>query len=135
MRNKVLRAARSIAAVVAGYAVIVAGTILAFEVWLGGIGYYKSSTQVLAVASLAAFVSGFCGGYVAAWLGGRPQLFHAAGVLLPLTLDTTFVVTSGVSSDPLWYDLVGALTLMVAAIIGGYVRQSVSEKGHALPAT
>jgi hypothetical protein len=135
MRHKVLRAARSIAAVVAGYAVIVAGTILAFEVWLGGIGYHKSSTQVLAVASVAAFVSGFSGGYVAAWLGGRPQLLHAAGVLLPLILDTTYVVTSGVSSDPLWYDLVGALTLMVAAILGGYARRSVSNKRQALPAT
>jgi hypothetical protein len=135
MRNKVIRAVRSIAAVAAGYAVIVVGTILAFEVWLGGIGYYKSSTAVLAIASLAAFVSGFSGGYVAAWLGGRPQLFHAAGVLLPLILDTTYVVTSGVSSDPLWYDLVGALTLMVAAVFGGYVRQFQSKKGLALSAT
>ena len=135
MRNRVLRAARSLAAVVAGYAVIVAGTTLAFEVWLGGIGYYKSSTPVLAVASLAAFASGSAGGYVAAWLGGRPHLLHAAGVLLPLIIDTTYVVTSGVSSDPLWYDLVGALTLMAAAITGGYVRQNVSKKGSALPAT
>jgi hypothetical protein len=135
MRNKLLRAVRSIAAVAAGYVVIVAGTILAFEVWLGGIGYHKSSTAVLAVASVAAFVSGFSGGYVAAWLGGRPQLLHAAGVLLPLLLDTTYVVTSGVSRDPLWYDMVGALTLMVAAIFGGYVRQLQSKKGLALSAT
>ncbi len=134
MGHKVLRAARSIAAVVAGYAVIVVGTILAFEVLLGGIGYHKSSTRVLAVASVAAFASGFSGGYVAAWLGGRPQLLHAAGVLLPLILDTTYVVTSGVSSDPLWYDLVGALTLMVAAVFGGYVRQLQLKKGLAVSA-
>jgi hypothetical protein len=135
MRHKILRAARSLTAVVAGYAVIVAGTILAFEVWLGGIGYYTSSTSVLAVASLAAFASGLAGGYVAAWLGGRPHQLHAAGVLLPLIIDTTYVVTSGVSSDPLWYDLVGAATLMAAAITGGYVRQTVSKKRTAVPAT
>ncbi len=135
MRNKVLRAVRSLAAVVVGYAVIVIGTTLAFELWLGGIGYYKSSTPVLAVASVAAFLSGFSGGYVAAWLGGRPQLLHAAGVLIPLIIDTTYVVTSGLSTDPVWYDLVGAVTLMGAAVLGGYVRQFQSKRGLALPAT
>ena len=135
MGNKVLRAARSIAAIAAGYAVIVAGTTLAFEVWLGGVGYYKSSAQVLALASLAAVVSGFSGGYIAAWLGGRPQLLHGAGLLIPLIVDTTYVVTSGVSSDPLLYDLVGALTLMGAAVIGGYVRQLIAKTGRVLPAT
>ena len=135
MRNIVLRATRSLAAVVVGYAVIAIGTTLAFEVWLGGIGYHKSSTPVLAVASLAAFLSGFSGGYAAAWLGGRPQLLHAAGVLIPLIIDTTYVVTSGVSSDPLWYDLAGAVTLMGAAVLGGYVRQLQSKRGAALLTT
>src|SRR5687767_14761074 len=60
MRGPVLRALRSVAAVLAGYAVIVAGTTLAFETLLGGIGYYKSSGTVLAIASVAAFVVGFC---------------------------------------------------------------------------
>jgi hypothetical protein len=123
MLPKVLRALRSIAAVAAGYAVIVVGTFLAFEKWLGGIGYFKSSTPVLAAASVAAFVSGLAGGYVAAWVGGRPHVLHAAGVILPLIVDTTYVVTSGKSSDPLWYDLVGAATLMVAAVLGGFLRR------------
>ena len=128
MVQKILRALRSIAAIAAGYAVIVVGTYLAFEVWLGGIGYFKSSALVLAAASVAAFASGLAGGYVAAWLGGRPHVLHAAGLILPLVLDTTYVVTSGKSSDPLWYDLVGAATLMVAAILGGFLRHFFSRE-------
>lgn len=134
MRRPVLRALRSVAAVLAGYAVIVVGTTLAFETLLGGIGYYKSSGTVLAIASVAAFVVGFCGGFVSAWVGGRPRLPHAAGLLIPLAIDTTFVVTSGVSSDPLWYDLAGSLTLMVAALAGGYVCELVARRRVVLPA-
>ena len=134
MRGPVLRALRSVAAVLAGYAVIVAGTTLAFESILGGIGYYKSSATVLAIASVAAFVVGFCGGIVSAWVGGRPRLLHAAGLLIPLAIDTTFVVTSGVSSDPLWYDLVGSLTLVVAALAGGYACELIARRRVALPA-
>jgi hypothetical protein len=93
MRNKVLRAARSLAAVIAGYAVIVAGTILAFEVWLGGVGYYKSSTPVLAVASLAAFASGLGGamsppGSVAAHTCSTPRACYCHS---PLTRPTSLV--------------------------------------------
>lgn len=134
MRRPVLRALRSVAAVLAGYAVIVAGTTLAFESLLGGIGYSKSSRTVLAIASVAAFVVGFCGGFVSAWVGGRPRLLHAAGLLIPLAIDTTFVVTSGVSSDPLWYDLAGSLTLVVAALAGGYVCELVARRRVVLPA-
>ena len=134
MRGPVLRALRSVAAVLAGYAVIVVGTTLAFETLLGGIGYYKSSRTVLAIASVAAFFVGFCGGFVSAWVGGRPRLLHAAGLLLPLAIDTTFVVTSGVSSDPLWYDLAGSLTLVVAALLGGYACERIARRRVALPA-
>lgn len=135
MRNAVLRVVRSLVAVVAGYMVIVAGTVLAFEVWLGGIGYYKSSFPVLAVASLAALAVGLAGGYVAAWIGGRAPVLHAAGVLVPIILDTTYVISSGVSRDPIWYDLVGASTLMVAAILGGFVRQVISKGRPVLSTT
>src|SRR5512134_3634210 len=128
MRRPVLRALRSVAAVLAGYAVIVAGTTLAFESLLGGIGYYESSRTVLAIASVAAFVVGFSGGFVSAWVGGRPRLLHAAGLLVPLGIDTTFVVASGVSSDPLWYDLAGSLTLVVAALGGGCVCELIARR-------
>ena len=89
---------------------------------------------MLAIASVAAVVVGFCGGFVSAWVGGRPRLLHAAGLLIPLAIDTTFVVTSGVSSDPLWYDLVGSLTLVVAALAGGYLCQLIARRRVALPA-
>ena len=120
----VLRAGQSLLAVICGYAVVALGTTFFFEVLLGGIGYYKSSAAVLAAATLGAILSGLAGGYTAAWIGRRAPLWHAVGVLLPLAIDTTYVITSGISSDPIWFDLAGSLTLMLTAVLGGYLRQA-----------
>ena len=126
--RKLLRVLRSIAAVFAGYVVIVICTTVAFEYMLGGIGYYKSSAGVLAVATGAAIVSGLAGGFVAAWIGGKSHILHGSAVVIPLILDTTYVITSGISHDPVWYDLVGGITLMIAAILGGILKQRISSK-------
>jgi len=54
MKSKILRGLRSLAAVLAGFVVIGVGTILTFEVVLGGIGFYKSSPTELVIGALIA---------------------------------------------------------------------------------
>lgn len=130
MSKKIVAALRSVGAVVTGYLVIALGTTLTLEAWLGGVSYRGSSTAVLALAALGGVVSGVCGGYAAAWLAGRRPLLHACGVLVPLALDTTWVVTSGVSSDPVWFDLTGGASLMLAAVVGGLVRSRTVGPRH-----
>lgn len=114
-----LRVARSVLAVVAGFAVITIGTVLTFEVLLGGIGFHKSSPGVLALATLGAFLSGLLGGVVAARLAAARPLVHATAVLLPIALDTTSIVVKGTSADPVWFDLAGSSVLAGAAVLGG----------------
>lgn len=130
-----VRILRTVAAVVAGYAVIVAGTTLTLEVLLGGFGYYESSRLELAAASVGAVVSGLAGGFVAAWIGGRHPVRHALGVLIPLTIDTAFVLTSGISSDPLWFDSIASVTLMASTVVGGLLFARLFAARDAEPAT
>lgn len=125
MKSRAVQILRSLAAVIAGYLVIVAGTVLTFETMLGGIGYTKSSPTELALATLGALVSGLAGGMTAAWLAGRRPFLHAVGLLVPLGLDTAYVIFSGISSDPVWFDLGGSATLVVGALLGGYVVESL----------
>lgn len=134
MREGLLTALRFAAAAIAGYAVIAVGTTLTFEVLLGGIGYYESSPGELAAATLGALLSGLAGGLVAALIGGRRPLAHALGVLVFLFLDTGYVLTSGISSDPLWFDLFAAGGLIAATVLGGWLRKTSLERYTMPPA-
>ncbi len=127
-----LQVLRSIAAVVVGYMVIVAGTTLAFEVWLGGVGYHESPPRELLLASVAAVLSGLSGGFVAAWLSNRKPFLHAVGVLAFLIADTTYVITSGISKEPLWFSLLSSLTLMVSTVLGGLIQRQLRQRRNTL---
>ncbi len=130
MKEYILTALRIGGSALLGYVAIVIGTILTFEVFLGGIGYYKSSAGVLALASLGAVVSGLLGGYLAAWIGGSRPVQYALGVLVFLVLDTTFFVMSGKSVDPIWFNLADGATLMAATVLGGFLRRKVLVHGR-----
>lgn len=127
MSSKLLSVTRSMLAIVAGYAVVAIGTTLTFEVLLGGIGYVTSSRVELAVAMVGAVLSGLAGGYVAARLACCLPVLHAALVSVPLAFDTAFVLTSGLSTDPLWFDLVGSGALMASAVLGGWLCRGRSS--------
>lgn len=118
-----LLALRSFAAVFAGYLVIAAGTFLTFELLLGGIGYQKSSASVLALATAGALLSGLAGGLVAAALAGRRPLAHGIALVIPLAFDTSYVIFSGISPDPVWFDLGGSFTLLAGGIFGAWLFQ------------
>lgn len=130
MKENILTALRIGGSALLGYVVIVIGTILTLEVFLGGVGYYKSSAGVLALAGLGAVVSGLLGGYLAGWIGGSRPVQYAMGVLFFLVLDTTLFVFSGKSVDPVWFNLADGAILMAATVLGGFVRRKVLEHGQ-----
>ena len=87
MKTTILSVLRSIGAVIAGFAVIVVGTVLTFEVLVPDFGY-ASGLAVLVIGTLGALVSGFGGGLVAGRLAAHHPLRHAAGLAIPIGLDT-----------------------------------------------
>jgi hypothetical protein len=131
MRTVLVQVLRSTFAAVGGYAVIAVATTLGFEAMLGGIGYHKSSAATLAVAGIVAIVSGLAGGFVAAWIGGRAPVWHASSTLVFLTVDTVYVLSRG-GPDPVWFDAAGSLTLMAAAVAGGYLYRAVRPAPRAV---
>lgn len=133
--RRFLPAVRSLLAVLAGYLAIALGNVLTLELLLGGISWTGSSPGELAVATVGAAAAGLAGGWVATVVAGRRPLLHACGVLIPLALDTVWVITSGVSSDPIWFDLGGSLTLMAACVLAGYLVERRRRQPGAAAAT
>jgi hypothetical protein len=111
---------RGIAAMIIGYAVIVALTIFGFNVLLGGRPLYGGSPIILSAGAIVAVVSGLLGGFIAGRIGASRGPINAALVLVPLTIDTIGVLFfSKGSNAPFWFDAMASGTLMLCTLLGG----------------
>lgn len=110
---------RAVAAAVLGYAVIVALTTLGFVHWLEGADLYRGGAALQAKGTLVAVVAGLTGGALAGFVGGRRPVLHASAVLPLLVVDTVYVLFFFPRTAPLWFELMGSLTLMAATVAGG----------------
>jgi hypothetical protein len=118
------RVLRALAAMMFGYGVIVVLTSLGFNVVLGGRPIYGGSTLVLVSGMLVAVISGLAGGYVAGLIGPMRGLVNAMLVLIPLTIDTTFVLFFyKKSTAPFWFDAMASATLMMFTLVGGFLSK------------
>jgi hypothetical protein len=108
--------------VIAGFATITLGTVLTFNVLVPNFGFSTGSPSDLLFGTLGATLSGLAGGLVAGGLAASHPLRHAAALAIPIGLDTASIIASaGPGSDPLWFDLGGSATLLVSALVGGYL--------------
>lgn len=126
MRAKLLKFLRSVLSVALGYTVIVLCTVVGFRP-LGGIIHLHAPPRAQAAGALVAIISGLLGGVTAAFVAGRYPVRHAAAVLIFLCIDTGIVLSRS-SPDPLWFDLAGAATLMLATVCGGVLYSHLTSR-------
>ena len=125
---------RGIAAMVIGYAVIVVITSIGFE--YVGQRLYGAQPATLIKGALVAVVAGLAGGLAAGFIGAKRGLVNAAPVLIFLAIDTTYVLFFfQPRRAPLWFDLMGSLTLMACALIGGRLRDYFAARYTISPPT
>jgi hypothetical protein len=118
-------ALRSLAALALGYAIIVVITSYGFELVHGKGSLWGSSPLVLFEGTIVAVLAGLIGGFIAGLIGPRKGLFNSALVLIPLMVDTTYVLFFFHSTAPWWFDLIGSGTLMVCTLLGGLLTEPV----------
>lgn len=107
---------------IGGYLLIAALQTLVLEIALGGDIGPGSPVLILGLAMAGTVMSGLIGGYVAAWLGGARPLLHVVGILAALALDAIYVLAKDVGGHPVWFSLGGALALLAATAVGGWIR-------------
>jgi hypothetical protein len=116
------KAVRGIGAMVIGYAIIVALTTWGFDLVHGEGSLYGGGAATWALGSVVAVVAGLAGGLAAGWIGPWRGLANAALVLVPLVVDTTYVLFFFEDDAPWWFSLAGSLTLMGFTLAGGALR-------------
>ena len=119
---------------VIGYAVIVVITTLGFE--YVGQNLYGAPPATLVKGALVAVFAGLAGGFAAGWIGAKRGLVNAAPVLILLAIDTTYVLLFfQPRRAPLWFDLMGGLTLMAFTLGGGWLRDQFRARYTISPPT
>jgi hypothetical protein len=119
---------RGALALIVGYAAIVLITSVGFDLVHGKGSLWGSSPLVLFEGTLVAILAGLIGGFTAGWIGAARGVINAALVLIPLTLDTTYVLFFFKGTAPWWFDAIGSGTLMSCTLIGGWLRDYVSRR-------
>ncbi len=125
MTHTLVRALRSVAAVIVGYIVMVVLITLAQEGLFGGVTFHGSSWTVLTVAGALTFVSAGAGGAVAAWIAGHHGRIHAGVMGALVVIETTALITTGSFAGPLWFDLAASASLIVGILLGAYLLETL----------
>ena len=116
MSKAIVSVVRSVLAVVLGFVVISAGTLLTFNGIVGQVSVASPVSQLLA-GTVGAVLSGLAGGIVAGLIAPRAPVLHALGIWIPIAIDTASIIARG--NGPVWFDLAGSGMLAMTALIGG----------------
>ena len=117
-------ATRSVLAVVVGYAAMVVLITLVQEAWFGGVSFQASSIGVLAIAGIFTFLSAVIGGVICGRVAARRPVLHVLPICLLVIAETIWLVTSGPSTDPLWFEIMAGSSLLVGILAGGWMLRA-----------
>jgi len=116
----VLLILRGLAAVAAGEASMVILITLVQETLFGGVSFTKSSAGVLLVSGALTFLAAVLGGFVAGWIARGFPMLPALVIAAFIPVETTYLIVSGRTIDPVWFDVMAASSLVVGLLLGAY---------------
>jgi hypothetical protein len=95
--------------------------ITVVQEWIfGGVGYHESSAVVLLVAGFGTFLSAVAGGWVAGRVVSFKNLYPNLLMCALVVLETTWLIRSGRTHGPLWFDFLAAGSLIAGILLGGF---------------
>lgn len=122
MQN-VIYALRLIGAIVLGEALLVILITLVQENLFGGVSWTETPLLPLGLAGLGTFVSAVVAGYMAQWVFKKRGFIPHIILTVLIVLETTYLLMNDKTTDPLWFDLLAAASLIAGVWLGGWWRR------------
>ena len=113
---------RGLAAVVLGEATMVLLITLVQENLFGGVSFTRSGGGALLVSGALTFLAAVLGGFVAGWIARGFPMLPAIVLAAEIPIETTYLILSDKTFDPVWFDSLAAGSLVVGLLLGGYVH-------------
>lgn len=115
-----MKALMSIAAIIIGYAAMVAGAWLGQESVFPGTEYGSPPLHLLTVGVLTSVLAGTGGAVTAILAPSRPYL-HLVPMAALISIETISLYVTGRVSGPLWFELIAGASLIAGTVIGAWV--------------
>ncbi len=116
-----IKVVRTAVAVVGGYVLMALLITLVQETWFGGVGWGETPIGELVIAGILTCVAAAIGavaGTAIARVSGR----LVAGIMSGLVvMETTTLIATGQVAGPLWFDVLGGVSLIIAILLGAEV--------------
>jgi hypothetical protein len=130
------RTGRSIAGIVIGYVLFVAGAWVVQETMLGSVSYHDDLTTI-ALAGVLTPMAAAVGAIVTVSIAGRRPWLHLIPMFTLIVVETTYLYTEGRVDGPLWFEAAAGASLIAGGMIGALFwqlllqRSSVARGGRA----
>jgi hypothetical protein len=119
---------RTIAGTIVGEIALIALTTVAQEVIYHGISYNGSPTPDLILGGLLTVLAAVMAGVIAAFVGGKTNFWPHIFISIIIMTETFYLISKGVSNDPLWFDIMAGLSLVIGVWVGLLLKNTFWRK-------
>jgi hypothetical protein len=108
-------------AIIGGEVALVLLTTVAQEVLFDGISYRQSPIFDLVVGGAATILAAVLSGLLARLICKETYATVPVVISILIAIETTYLISRGVTGDPVWFDILAGLSLIAGIWIGFYM--------------
>lgn len=119
---------RVVAATILGEIALIIFAFIAQEVLVNGIRYNSATIFELTFGGIATFTAAVLAGVVARLVNGEYNFIVPLVISILITLETTYLISTNFTKDPIWFDVAGASSLVLAVWLGFLYKDLMKRK-------
>jgi hypothetical protein len=116
-------------AIIAGEITLVLLSSLVQGVLYDGIFWTSSPKSDIFIGGFLTFLSAVIPGYLAMWIVRNKTYFPHIVISLLIAVETTWLITRNQTPDPVWFDALAGLSLIVGIFLGGWLKRKLQASG------
>lgn len=107
--------------VIVGYVVMVLLLVVAQDLTFGRPELGTTPFYNIFFAGIGSVLAAVGGGWAAGQIKRHKQLWPQQIMCLLLIVESTYLITNGILTNPIWFELLASMSLLFGVLIGGWI--------------
>lgn len=107
--------------IIMGYLVMVLLLVVAQDLTFGRPELGITPMYNIVFAGIGSVMAAVGGGWVAGQLKRHKQLWPQQIMCLLLIVESTYLMTNGILTNPIWFEMLASMSLLFGVLIGGWI--------------